>query len=340
MADLRFAVFGTGFWARFQLAAWRELEGARCVALYNRTKSKAQALAHEFDVPAVYDDADALFANEQLDFADIITDVDTHQRFVEMAARAGVSVICQKPMAPTVEATRALVQFCETAKVPFFVHENWRWQRPLRELKSVLQSGAIGVPFRARLDFNCSFPVFDNQPFLKELEQFILTDIGSHVLDSAGFLMGEARTVYGQTRRVHPDIRGEEVATVMMKMNDATVICNMSYASRTEAERFPQTFVFIEGERGSLELSTDYWLRVTTADGTHARRVPPLRYVWADPAYDVVHASIVACNRDILRALQTGTLPETNAADNLKTIKLVFAAYDSAASGRVVEVTP
>ena len=41
---LRFAIFGTGFWSRFQLAAWQELEGVECVAFYNRTRSTAEAL--------------------------------------------------------------------------------------------------------------------------------------------------------------------------------------------------------------------------------------------------------------------------------------------------------
>ena len=46
---LRLAIFGCGFWARYQLAAWRELPRVEIVALYNRTRSKADALAREFD---------------------------------------------------------------------------------------------------------------------------------------------------------------------------------------------------------------------------------------------------------------------------------------------------
>lgn len=42
MKTMRFPIFGTGFWSRYQLAAWRELEGAECVALFNRTKSNVQ----------------------------------------------------------------------------------------------------------------------------------------------------------------------------------------------------------------------------------------------------------------------------------------------------------
>ncbi|MCS7310356.1 MAG: Gfo/Idh/MocA family oxidoreductase [Armatimonadetes bacterium] len=339
MKTLRFAIFGTGFWSRYQLAGWRELQGAECVALYNRTRSKAEALAQQFGIPAVYDDPEQLLQNEQVDFIDIITDVNTHAQFVLLAARYRKAVICQKPMAPDLATARHMVQVCREAGVPFFIHENWRWQTPLREAKRVLQSGAIGQPFRARVTFSNSFPVFDNQPFLRELEQFILTDIGSHILDTARFLFGEAQSLYCQIRRVNPTIRGEDVATVMMRMGEGTtVVCEMSYASRTEHERFPQTFLFVEGEKGSLELATDYWLRVTTEEGTLSRRVPPPRYSWADPAYDVVHASIVPCNADLLRALQTGGLPETHAEDNLRTMELVFASYESAQQDKVIHL--
>ena len=80
MGEMRFAIIGTGYWARYQLAAWRELKEARCVALYNRTRAKAEALAAEFGVGAVYDDAEALIRREKPDFLDIITDVGTHRR--------------------------------------------------------------------------------------------------------------------------------------------------------------------------------------------------------------------------------------------------------------------
>lgn len=337
MKALRFAILGTGFWARYQLAAWRVVPGAQCVALYNRTHAKAEALAREFGVPAVYDDAEQLLQREQPDFVDIITDVGTHRSFVELAVRHGVPAICQKPFAPTLVEAEAMLAACRTAGVPLAIHENWRWQTPIRELKRILDSGVVGPVFRARLDYGNSFPVFDNQPFLKALEQFILTDMGTHILDVARFLFGEAARLCCQTHRVHHDIRGEDAASVMMQMeSSATVTVNLSYASRVEHDRFPETFAFIEGEAGSVELAPDCWIRVTTKGGTTARRCPPPSYAWADPRYALVHSSIVACHLDLLHALQTGTAPETSAEDNLKTIQLVFAAYDSAARGQTV----
>jgi D-apiose dehydrogenase len=353
--DTRIAVLGAGFWAQFQIAAWQEVPGARVVALYNRTRSKAEALAKRFGIEAVYDDAVALIREVRPDVIDVITDVDTHARFVELAARSGIPVICQKPLAPSLEVAARLVDLCREAGVPFAVHENWRWQRPLRELKRALESGAIGTPWRAHVQYASSFPVFENQPFLKELEQFILTDMGTHILDVVRFLFGEPSRIYAQTYRVHPDIKGEDAATLLLTIpqpgaQDVTprgaagvsdaLACTvqLGYASRLERERFPEVFILVEGQHGSIELAPDYWLRTTTAGGTHAVRVPPPRYDWADPRYDLVQASIVGCNADCLAHARGEHQAETSGEDNLKTLSLVFAAYESARTGAAVAV--
>jgi predicted dehydrogenase len=339
MTELRFALLGTGFWARFQLAAWREVEGARCVALYNRTRPKAEALAREFGVPAVYDDAAALLEKEKPDFVDVVTDPSTHARFVGLAAERRIPVICQKPLAPALAEAEAMAAACRRAGVPLLVHENWRWQAPLRALKRAIEGGAAGRPFRARIQFSSSFPVFDNQPFLKDLERFVLADVGVHLLDVVRFLFGEAESLFAATRRVNPEIRGEDVATVLLRMRSgAAVGVELSYASRLERERFPETFVLVEAEQGSIELGPGCEIRTTTASGTTSGLFPPPRHAWADPAYALVHASIVPCHRDLLGQLRGGPAAETTAEDNLRTLRLVEAAYDSARTGRSVEI--
>jgi predicted dehydrogenase len=339
---VRVAVVGAGFWARYQIAGWRELPGVEIAAIYNRTQDKAQRLAAEFGIPADYEDPRALIAEVRPDVLDVITGVETHAQFVHLAAEHRVPVISQKPMAVSLAEAKGMVRTCREAGVPFFVHENWRWQTPIRRLKAVLDEGQIGTAFRARIDFLTCFPVFANQPFLRGLEQFILTDIGSHILDTARFLFGEVTSLYCRTARVHPDIRGEDVATVIMTSKaGATIVCNMAYAQNAlEHDRFPETYVFAEGTQGSVELGPDFWIRTTTKAGTHARRFPPPRYSWADPAYDLVQASIVPCHANLLLGLRGEPGVETTGEDNLKTVRLVFGAYEAAASGKVVEIPP
>jgi len=340
MGKLRFAVFGTGFWANYQIAAWNEIGGVELVALYNRTKSKAEAMAKKFNVPAVYGDYELLLEREQIDFADIITDVDSHAAITEAVARRGIPVICQKPMAPRLDVAKCMVDVCRDCKVPFFVHENWRWQAPMRMLKKLLQDQRIGKIFKSRVTFCSAFPVFDNQPFLAELDEFILTDIGSHILDTCRFLFGEAETLYCNVATINEKIRGEDVANVMMKMqNGSTCYAEMSYASLFEHESFPQTYILIEGSKGSIRLQHDFVIKVTTSDGTETIDARPPQYAWADPKYALVHASIVECSRDILYNLQGLRRAETTGADNLETVRLVHAAYASARTNSLIRLS-
>jgi predicted dehydrogenase len=338
MTDLRFAVFGAGFWAPFQISAWREVKGAKCVAIYNRTLSKAQKVAEAFGIPAVYQDPVELLEREKPDFLDVITDGSTHCKYVLMAANHKVPVICQKPMANTLADAEGMVRACREADVPFFIHENWRWQGQIRALKKVLDSGEIGFPFRARIFLVSGYPIFSTEPGLKDLDEYILKDLGTHLLDVARFLFGEADRLYCQTHQIHRGIKGEDVATVMMHMGGrTTVTCYMGFPGNyLENDVFNQTLILVEGNKGSAELDRHYWIRVTTKDGTHSSRYVPQYRPWMLPDYLASHASIAQCNAHLLQALRGESKAETTGEDNLKTMRLTFAAYESARSGNVV----
>jgi predicted dehydrogenase len=333
-------MFGAGFWAPFQMAGWNELRGAKCVAIYNRTLSKAEKLAKTFDVPAVYGSPEELLDREDLDFLDIVTDVSSHSRLVCMAAERGIPVICQKPMAPSLAEAEQMVRVCQEHRVPFYIHENWRWQKQIREFKKVIDSGEIGTPFRAHIFLVSGYPVFSNEPSLKELEQFILADMGVHLLDVSRFLFGEADQLYCQTHQVQKGIKGEDAATVMMRMGGGmTVTCAIGFPGHfLEHDVFTQTLILVEGDRGSAQIDRDYWVRVTTQSGTRSNRHAPVWLPWMHPQYLASHASIVPCNASLLRALRGEGEAETPAEDNLKTLRLTFAAYESARSGKVVQL--
>ena len=332
MKPLRFALFGAGFWSDFQLAGWRELEGVSCVAVCDPNRSKAEALSQKHGSPTVYQDAGQLLANEQLDFVDIVTDVNSHAMLARLAADHGLPAICQKPLAPSLEAAKEMAAYADVASTALYVHENWRWQAPLRRVKEIIDSGQLGTIVRARIDFSSSFPVFENQPFLKQLSQFILTDVGTHILDASRFLFGEASDLCCHTRQTRSDITGEDVATVMLRTRDEiTVTCNMGYASRWEFDKFPQTFIAIEGTKAGASLVGDYEIRIFDGQGTQSEQVNVPTHDWADPQYALIHSSIVECHRNLLGAIRGDGEAETTVADNIKTLELVYGAYASAA---------
>jgi predicted dehydrogenase len=340
MDKLKFAVLGCGFWSKFQIGAWSEVEDAELVAVYNRTLSKAQKIAEYFKVPRIYDNPERLFSNEKLDFVDIITDVDTHAYFVEMAVKHGVKyIICQKPMAPDFETAKQMVKICHEAGVKLYIHENYRWQAPVRRFKQIIDSGIIGNPFKARISFLSGFPVFDNQPFLKELDHFILTDMGSHVLDVCRFLFGECDELLCRTKAITPGIKGEDVAVIMMDMkNGMPVYTEMSYASIIEHDTFSTLNILVEGEKGSVFLGPGFEIRTTTREGTISEIVKFPSYSWADPDYIVNHESGIHINRNILEDIMGKSKAENSGNDNLETVRLIWASYKSAESGKKIKL--
>jgi D-apiose dehydrogenase len=340
MNKLKFAVLGCGFWSKFQIGAWSELDGAELVAVYSRTIARAQNIADLFGVPGVYNDPEALFKNEELDFVDIITDVDTHFHFVKMALENGIKhIICQKPMAPDFETASKMVSSCKDYGARLYIHENYRWQAPVRRFKQIIDSGAIGRPFKARVSFLSGFPVFDNQPFLKELDHFILTDMGSHVLDVVRFLFGECESLWCQTRAVNKGIKGEDLAVIMMEMvNGMPVYTEMSYASIVEHDTFSTLSILVEGESGSVFLGPKFEIRTTTRKGTESEIVRFPSYSWAEPDYIVNHESGIHVNRNILEDIRGVGKAENTGDDNLETVRLIWASYKSAETGEKVGI--
>jgi len=340
LRKLKLAVIGSGFWARYQIAAWMEFSREiEVIALYNRTVSKAWKLAEQYGIPHCYDTVESLLSYEEPDFVDIITEVSTHEAFTKMAANRGIPVICQKPMADNLRAAQMMLRACQEANIPLYIHENFRWQKPIRKMKELLTTGIIGKPFKARVSYCSAFPVFENQPSLAEVEPFILTDIGSHIFDVCRFLFGEVKTIYCQTSTVNKKIKGEDVANILMKMkNGIQCIAEMSYASILENETFPQTLMLVEGEYGSISLAKNFEIKVVTAKGVETLQANPIMYEWADPLYAPVHSSIVDCNRNILDALQGIGKAETTGEDNMKTVSLVWAAYESATQNKVISM--
>ena len=146
---LKGAMIGAGRFARFQAEAWRRVEGARIVAVADAAPGRAEEFSERFGIPRAYRDAAEMLERERPDFVDIVTRPDSHLELVRLAARCGAGVICQKPMAPNWEECAAMVNVCADANVRLLIHENWRWQPWYREVKRLLDQGAVGRPFYA-----------------------------------------------------------------------------------------------------------------------------------------------------------------------------------------------
>ncbi|MGV3551613.1 Gfo/Idh/MocA family protein [Rhizobium sp.] len=339
MTKLKGALIGCGFFAVNQMHGWNDLADVEIVAICDRDPKRLKIVGDQFGVARRYASAEAMFADGGFDFVDIATTVNSHRALVELAASHKVPTICQKPFAPTLEDAKAMVAACDQAGIPLMIHENFRWQTPILAVKAVLDSGAIGTPFWGRVSFRSGFDVFSGQPYLAKGKRFIIEDLGIHSLDIARYLFGDATSMTARTKRVNQAIAGEDVATMLLDhANGMTSIVDVSYASKLPEEPFPETFVEIDGDKGTLRLGKDYKLTVHGLDGTTQNIVAPNLLPWASRPWHNIQESVALIQKHWAERLAEGREPDTSGRDNLKTFALVEAAYLSAEQGKTIDL--
>ena len=333
---IRIGVIGCGFYAQNHLHAWKDLasEGAVLAAVCDVDAGKAEAAGRAFDVP-FYTDAAALLAVERLDAVDIVTRHDTHRALCELAIAKGVATIVQKPFAPTWEDCVALVEAAGKAGVWLAVHENFRFQTPMRHVRRVIDSGAIGTPSWARIMFRTGFDVYRTQPYFYDEERLAIADVGIHVLDLARFFLGEVERIFCETQRRNPKVRAEDTATMLLRhRSGAASVVECTYEARRDPDPFPETLVEIEGDSGSIIVLPGSRMRVTSNGTTTEEGIgSPLRSWTSDRWHVAQEGAFIAC-RHFLDCLKRGVPAETSGSDNLRTYALVDAAYCAAKEHR------
>jgi predicted dehydrogenase len=330
---LRGGLIGAGFFAYNHFNAWREVEGAEIVAVCDVDESKARQAAADYSIESVYTDARQMMREAKLDFVDIVTTPESHRFLVELAAEHKLHTICQKPLSISMSDARAMVATCEQAGVQLMVHENFRWQYPMQLARE--HSTTIGDLFYGRIEFRTGYDIYAVQPYLAQDERFIIRDLGIHLLDLARFFMGEVESLMCYTQRVNHKIKAEDVATIMLKMTSgATCLVTCSYATKNQPDHFPETTVYLEGNQGTVQLGHGYQLKVVHGSEVLTPEIVPQKLAWMRPPRHVVQDSVIRIQQHWVNCLTTGTESQTSGRDNLKTLELVFGAYQSADGGQ------
>ena len=336
---LRLGLIGCGFFAQNHLHAWRDLkaEGVDLVAVCDTDAERAKAAAASFGVPRWYTDAREMLANEQLGLVDIATQMGTHLELVLLAIGHGVPTIVQKPFGVDIAQVRQMVEASDRAGVFLAVHENFRFQKPLRRIREVLESGAIGKPSWARISFRTGYDIYTGQPYLSRQERFVLIDVGVHVLDVARALLGEVTHLTAELQRRNAAAIGEDTATMLLRHESGAVsVVECTYGSRRVPDSFPETLIEVEGERGAIASRIGNLVEVTIDGKMTSSSEDPEVLPWATRPWHVAQESVLATCRHMLEALRAGRPAATSAADNLRTFALVEAAYQAA--GKVAPI--
>jgi predicted dehydrogenase len=332
----RIAIIGCGFFSPNHVWAWSQLPGAELVAVCDLNLQRAQDAGRLAGAPA-FSDAAKMLDDLQPDVVDIVTTVDSHVALAELCADRHVAAIIQKPLAYSLSDAQHIARLAAKAGIRIMVHENFRFQRPVREVKALIIAGAIGEPRYASVGFRCGHNIFEAQPYLRTNERLVLADIGVHVFDVARFLMGEIADLSCRTQRVRADVRGEDMSSALLGFSSGAIgLVEASWSSFLPEDPFPEVLVAVEGTSGSIILDRHY--RINLRSGTEVREFsaePPCP-PWGAPPWHVVQDSVVETCRHWLETRKTGSSPETTVDDNVKTLAAVEACYLSAAAGGTV----
>ena len=334
------AVVGCGFFAQNHLNAWRDLgrEGVELIAVCDIDAEKAKAAAKNFNVPHWYTDLDEMLAKEKIGLIDIVTRVETHKEQVLKTVAKGIPTIVQKPFGFDLGDCRAMTLAAKKAGVPLAVHENFRFQSPLRRITELLRQGVIGEPSWGRVSFRTDYDIYTGQPYLLNETRFVINDLGVHVCDIARAYLGEVEHLTAETQRRNPKAKGEDTATMMMKHKSGAVsMVECTYGAHRVPDIFPQSIIELEGPKGSIILHGNYDLEIAV-EGKVTREHPESEVLpWAAKPWHVVQESVVATCAHILAAVRAKKDADVSAEDNFKTFACCEAAYQSASSGKAVK---
>lgn len=337
--NMRGALIGCGFFAQNHLNAWRDMkaDGVELVAVCDIDPNKAEAAARQFGIPRHYTDVAAMLDGEKLDFVDIATRMDTHRAIATQVFARGIPAIVQKPLAPDWDEAVAIVDAAAAAGVEMAVHENFRYQVPLKAVRSVLDSGVIGEVTWARISFRTGYDIYRNQPYFRKEARFSILDVGIHVLDVARFYLGEVERLSCETQRRSPLNLGEDTATMMLRHTSGAVsIVENTYESRELPDPFPQTLLVIEGTRGAIRMNPGFRMVVTSDGVTSERIVDSPLLPWTAHPWHIAQESVLLTQRAIIGAWREKRAADTSGEDNLKTFALVEAAYEAAQTHQAV----
>ncbi len=342
---LRGALIGCGFVSQYHREGWSRIADAELVALCDLNPDALGRGAGWFPEARRYTDAAEMFRAEAetatpLDFVEICTRPDSHRPLVELAASHGVHVLCQKPAAPCRADLEAMIRAGETAGVRVMIHENWRFRPWYRVMRAELESGRIGRPIRIRIAHRDTRAIrpggFADQPYFTAMPRLILFEMGCHLIDTARFLLGEVETVSAQIGRFGLENLGDDVATLLLGFaSGALGLIDITWCAPADQARpeWALNETVVEGTEAALRLCPDGSLERIAPDGRCERIDANL------PAEEEVYVDgYAATQRHFLDGLRTGKAHETSAADTLRTMDVVWRAYESAECGRTLIV--
>lgn len=331
--SIRFGIIGAGVIADVRMApAIREAVGSELVAVHARKPEKAEAFAQRHNVPRWYTDWRALLADDAVDAVYIATPPYEHMEQTVAAAQAGKHVLCEKPMAITLEECDRMIAACREADVRLGLCFMMRFHPVHQRIRQLVTEGFLGQPKMA--EARITFELADKSPEAFRVQPALggggaVMDVGVHCVDTLRFLLGREVEAVAAFSDHDPSVYPSDETTVMALrfQGDVPAAVGVSFgipfAGRSNVELY--------GSAGSLfsvdTLGQESSGRFIAVSAEGAREESP-------PVYN----QYVALVDEFITAVQEGREPVPGGADGRQAQAIALAAYESIRTGQVVRL--
>jgi glucose-fructose oxidoreductase len=331
---VRYAVVGLGHFAQAAvLPAFAHAKNSRITALISDDPAKLKALAKKYGVEKTYayDGYQECLASRDVDAVYITLPNHLHREYAVRAARMGVHVLCEKPMAPTEEECEEMIREAREHDARLMIAYRLHFEAANLEAVEIANSGRIG---EARL-FQSAFTMQVKADNIRTNDPSAgggpLFDIGVYCINAARYIFrSEPYEVYAcAARKDEPRFRDidEMVSAVLRFPGERLAVFTCSFGAADAA------VYRVFGTRGDLQLEPAYEYalpirRRLTAGGKSSVKTYPRR--------DQIAPEIVYFSDCVLK----GAEPEPSGVEGLADVRVVRALRESIRAGRPVQLEP
>ena len=313
--------------------------GVKIVGCFDLDLHTAERTASHFGIHKVYRSLEEVAADPDCRIVDIAVPPSAQPDIVSLLANAGKNLLCQKPLGEDLSAAAGVVQTAADAGVILAVNQQFRWSPVIWAVQQMLQRGYVGKVTDVQVIESTHTP-WALWPWLARLPRLDVTYHSIHYLDAVRAILGDPDWITSRHSRP-PDqdaVLGES-KTVTVLDYDAGLQAIVA-VNHNDISRRPLGSLRILGTRGivtgTLGSSIDYSAAVAdtiTVETQSATSNGPIELPgkWMPDAFIGPMSSLIT-------AVKEGTPPVTSGADNLRTMRMVDAAYLSAAENRSIRL--
>ena len=339
--DYGIGIVGCGGIVQYAVLPTYKKHGLNVLACHDINHATAESVAAEFDIPNVYGNLEELLANPAIEIVEISVPPRYQLEIARTCIAAGKHLLCQKPLADTLPHAAEIVRLAREGSVKLAVNQQLRWGQGLRAAKTLIRQGWIGQVVDASIQVSVNTP-WQMWPWLAISPRLEVQYHSIHYIDAMRSILGDP--IWITSRHARNPLQGEIVGetktiTVMDYDTDLQVLIADNHYNHSDdyfaVFRFIGTEGHITGTLGAMYNYPDG--RPDTLQWSSTRYYPEKRFEaklegkWIPDAF-------IGPTASLMQAIQEDGVPETDGHDNLQTLRVVEAAYQSAAENRSVNI--